>query len=143
MSIFTENKAYRPFQYAWAVEAEKRHRIDMNWNENQIDLLDDLRQYNSVGGLATANVSHEANKNLVDKLLMLFTEMDVHVAGGYCKLLPNVKNNEIKTMWLTFAAREVTHQRGYALAAETFGFTDSSWVDFKSYKEMQDKIGEI
>ena len=57
MNVFTENKAYRPFQYAWAVEAEKRHRIDMNWNENQIDLLDDLRQYNSAGGLATAKES--------------------------------------------------------------------------------------
>lgn len=140
LGIFKENEAYRPFQYSWAVEAEKKHRIDMHWHENQIDLMDDLRQYNTEGGLATANVSHSANKNLVDKLLMLFTEMDVQVGGGYSKLLNNVKNNEIRTMWFTFAAREVTHQRAYALAAETFGFTSSSWSDFKSYKEMQDKV---
>ena len=140
MSIFEKNVAYRPFKYPWAVEAEKVHRIDMNWHENQIDLQDDLRQYNSKNELATKDVSHKDNKFLLDKLLLLFTEMDVCVAGGYSKLLPYVENNEIKTMWLTFACREVTHQRAYALAAETFGFSNSDWSMFKEYKEMQDKV---
>lgn len=140
MSIFKENIAYRPFQYPWAVDAEKKHRIDMNWNESQIDLQDDIRQYNSKDELATTNISHENNKYLLDKLLLLFTEMDVSVGGGYAKLIAAVKNNEIRTMWFTFAAREVTHQRAYALAAETFGFSDSDWSMFKEYKEMQDKV---
>lgn len=143
MSIFKENVAYRPFTYPWAIEAEKIHRVDMSWNENQIDLQDDLRQYHSKGELATADVSHEDNKYLIDTLLLLFTEMEVHVAAGYGELIPHVKNNEIKTLWFTFAAREVTHQRAYALGAETFGFSNSDWSEFKKYKEMQDKIGLI
>ena len=140
MSIFVENVAYRPFSYSWAVEAEKKHRIDMFWHENQVELQDDLRQFNNEGGMATKNVSHEANKNMLSKLILLFTEMDVQVGGGYAKLLQHVKNNEIRTMWFTFACREVTHQRGYALAAETFGYTNGDWSEFKKYKEMQDKI---
>lgn len=140
MSIFKENIAYRPFTYSWAVEAEKRHRIDMHWHEGQVDLQDDLRQFTNDKGLATKNVTHEQNKNMVEKLIMLFTEMDVQVGNGYAKMLPYVKNNEIKTLWFTFAAREVTHQRGYALSAETFGFSNSDWSAFKQYKEMQDKI---
>lgn len=140
MSIFVENVAYRPFSYSWAVEAEKKHRIDMHWHENQVELQDDLRQFNNEGGMATKNVSHEANKNMLSKLILLFTEMDVQVGGGYAKLLQHVKNNEIRTMWFTFACREVTHQRGYALAAETFGYTNGDWSEFKKYKEMQDKI---
>jgi len=140
MSIFVENISYRPFSYPWAVEIEKKHRVDMHWHEDQVELADDLRQYNTKGGMATANISHESNKNMLEKLIMLFTEMDVQVGGGYSKLLKHVKNNEIRTMWFTFAAREVTHQRGYALAAETFGFTNSDWSEFKKYKEMQDKI---
>lgn len=140
MSVFEENTAYRPFKYPWAVEAEKKHRIDMHWHENQVEMQDDLRQFSNEGGLATKNVSHNANKNMVEKLIMLFTEMDVSVGGGYSKLLANVKNNEIRTMWFTFAAREVSHQRAYALAAETFGYTNSDWSEFKQYKEMQDKI---
>ncbi len=140
MSIFTENIAYRPFKYTWAVEAEKKHRIDMIWNENQVELQDDLRQFTMEGGLETKDVSHTSNKNMLEKLIMLFTEMDVQVGAGYTKLLPYVGNNEIRTMMITFAAREVTHQRGYALAAETFGFTNSDWSEFTKYKEMQDKL---
>lgn len=140
MSIFEENIAYRPFVYSWAVETEKKHRIDMHWHENQIEMQDDLRQYSIEGGMATANVSHESNKNMFNKLIMLFTEMDVQVGSGYSKLLNHVKNNEIRTTWFTFACREVTHQRAYALAAETFGFTNSDWSEFKQYQEMQNKI---
>jgi|SRR5690554_2986831 len=140
LSVFTDNVAYRPFQYPWAVEAEKKHRISMHWHEDQVELQDDLRQFMNEGGMATKNVSHESNKNMLEKLIMLFTEMDVQVGGGYAKLLSHVKNNEIRTLWFTFAAREVTHQRGYALAAETFGFTNSDWSEFKKYKQMQDKI---
>ena len=143
MSIFVDNVAYRPFKYPWAVEAEKKHRVDMHWHENQVDLQDDLRQFSNRGGLETENVSHESNKNMLEKLIMLFTEMDVQVGSGYAKLLSYVKNNEIRTMWFTFAAREVTHQRGYALAAETLGYTSSDWSSFKEYKEMQDKIDLI
>lgn len=140
MSIFKESAAYRPFLYSWAVDAEKQHRIDMHWHEGQVDLQDDLRQFSTKGGLATKNVSHESNKNMLERLIMLFTEMDVQVGGGYAKLLPHVHNNEIRTMWFTFAAREVTHQRGYALAAETFGYTASDWSEFRKYKEMSDKV---
>jgi ribonucleotide reductase beta subunit family protein with ferritin-like domain len=140
MSLFIENIAYRPFTYEWAVDAERQHAEDMHWSTKQVDLSDDLRQFTSEGGLETKDVTHESNKNMLEKLIMLFTEMDVVVGNGYAKLLPYIKNNEIRTLWFTFAAREVTHQRGYALAAETFGYTNSDWAEFKEYKEMQDKI---
>ena len=140
MSVFKHSVAYRPFQYAWAVEAAKKHSIDMHWHENQIELQDDLRQYNSKDGLKTKNVSHEVHKNIVDKVICLFTEMDKTVGEGYTHLLPFVKNNEIRNMMMTFAAREVIHQRSYALLAETFGFSDSDWLAFADYAEMVEKL---
>lgn len=143
MSIFKESTSYRPFAYQWAVDAEKEHRVDMMWHENQVDMADDLRQYNTKGGMTTENVSHEDNKRILERLLLLFTEMDANVGTGYTKLLPHVGNNEIRTMMITFAAREVTHQRGYALAAETFGFPNSMWTGFQEYEEMMDKIDVI
>lgn len=140
MSVFKESKAYRPFTYPFAVEAAKRHSIDMHWHENQIELQDDLRQYNSKDGLKTKNVSHDVHKNIVDKVICLFTEMDKTVGEGYTKILPFVKNNEIRNMMMTFASREVIHQRAYALLAETFGFSDSDWVAFAEYAEMREKL---
>lgn len=140
MSVFKISETYRPFHYPWAVEAAKNHTIGMFWDVHEVDLLDDTRQYKSLGGLATKNVTHSQNKKTIDSLVCLFTELDKTVAEGYTKLLPYIKNNEIRNLLLTFAAREVTHQRAYALAAETFGFQDSAWVAFKDYVEMQDKL---
>lgn len=140
MSLFTESEGYRPFIYPWAIEAAKKQAIDMFWDVHQIELQDDLRQYNSKNGLATANCSHEQNKKLIDTLSLAFTEMDMAVASGYTKLLPFVRNNEMRTAFLTIAFKETIHQRAYALAAESFGFTDADWVAFKQYKEMSDKI---
>lgn len=140
MSIFTPSESYRPFKKAWAVEAEKEQRIDMAWHENQIDLSDDLRQYNTKDGMKTDNVSHENNKAILDNLLMLFTEMDASVGNGYTKLLPFVKNNEVRTMMIQFCAKEVVHQRSYALAAESFGFTNAEWTNFQHYTEMTNKL---
>lgn len=140
MSVFKESIAYRPFVYPWAVEYEKKHRVDLYWHEGQVEMQDDLRQYTTVDGLATKNVTHEQNKFMLEKLIMLFTEMDVQVGSGYAKLLAHVKNNEIRTALFASAAREVVHQRAYALAAETFGYTNSNWSEFKQYAEMQEKI---
>lgn len=140
MSVFESSESYRPFKYPFAVEAAKKHTIELHWAEHQVELQDDLRQYNSLNGLKTLNVSHEENKAILDFNLSLFTEMDKAVGEGYTKLLPMIGNNEIRNLLMTFAAREVVHQRSYALAAETFGFPDDSWVIFRKYVEMQDKI---
>lgn len=140
MSIFEESKSYRPFQYSWAVEAAQKHSIEMYWDIHQVNLQDDVQQYFSKNGLATQNVSHEQNKNILDRTLCLFTEMDRTVGAGYTKMMSNIRNNEIRNMFLTFASREVTHQRAYALCAETFGFSDQDWIAFSDYVEMVDKL---
>lgn len=140
MSVFEESKSYRPFSYPWAVEAEQKHTIDMYWNTHQINLQDDIQQYFSKEGLKTTTISHEQNKNILDRTLCLFTEMDRTVGEGYTEVLPLIRNNEIRNMLMTFAAREVTHQRAYALAAETFGFSNSDWQAFAEYKQMVDKL---
>lgn len=140
MSVFKESTSYRPFVYPWAVEMSKKHAIEMFWDVHQIELQDDLRQYNSKDGLKTKDVSHETNKYIIDQLLCVFTEMDKTVAGGYTQLLPYIKNNEARTWFLTVAQRETVHQRGYAILAETFGFTDKDWSRFSEYAEMRDKL---
>lgn len=140
MSVFEESLSYRPFKYSWAAEAAQKHTIDMFWDVHQVNLQDDIQQYFSKEGMKTATVSHVQNKGILDKTLCLFTEMDRTVGEGYTDLLRYIKNNEIRNLLLTFAAREVTHQRAYALAAETFGFSNSDWMAFSEYKEMVDKL---
>ncbi len=140
MSVFKESESYRPFTYPFAVEAEKKQFIDTYWHEGQIDLQDDLRQYYSKDGLKTANCTHEYNKKVLDTMLLFFTQLDMSVAEGYVALLPHTKNNEVKSLFIQQAAKEVRHQRAYALAGETFGFVDADWSAFRKYKEMTSKI---
>lgn len=140
MSVFVSSLAYRPFSYPWAADAAKEQMIDLYWDVHQLELTDDVRQYHSPGGLATANVSHETNKAIVKKLLCLFTELDRTVAEGYTKIIPFAKNNEIRNLLMTHASKEVVHQRAYAIAAETFGFSDDEWKEFHEYVEMRDKL---
>ena len=140
MSVFIESESYRPFKYPFAVEAEKEQFIDTYWHEGQIDLQDDLRQYHGKDGLATPNFSHAENKKKLDTLLLFFTQLDMSVASGYVDLLPHTKNNEIKSLFIQHAAKEVRHQRAYALAGETFGFTDADWNAFRQYQEMISKV---
>lgn len=142
-SVLTESESYRPFYFPWALETAKKQVIDMYWDVHQVELQDDLRQYNSKDGLATKNFSHEHNKKIIDTLSLSFTEMDRSVAQGYVKLIPHTKNNEVLTGDITLAFKETIHQRAYALAAESFGFTDADWVAFKEYQEMSDKLDAI
>lgn len=143
MSVFKQSESYRPFTYPWAAEAAKQHSIDMYWDVHQVELQDDIQQYMSKNGLATANMTHEENKAIIDKMLLSFSEQDKGVAEGYKKLIPYTKNNEILTWQLTAAHRETVHQRAYALAGETFGFTDSNWVAFQEYDEVREKLAAM
>lgn len=140
MSIFEESGSYKPFTYNKLAEATKRHLVDMHWTEAQVDLQDDLIQYHTRDGLETKNVPHSRNKFIFDTIVCLFTELDKAVAGGYAKLISHVLNNEARSWLFAAASRETTHQRGYALAAETFGFPSDCWVTFKDYVEMTEKL---
>ncbi len=140
MSIFKESKTYRPFAYEWAMEAAIRQNIDLYWHKHEVKLGEDIRQFHSKDGLATANVSHEQHKNMMSKFLTVFTQMDLEAGALYCKLLPYVKNNEIRNMYMAFANKEGVHQINYAVAVEELGFPDSTWTEFMEYSEMLDKI---
>lgn len=139
-SVFKESASYRPFSFPFAVEASKRQMIDLYWHVHQLELSDDVRQFHSQNEMATPNVPHHVNKEILRKCITLFTEMDREVAGGYAKILPFAKNNEIRNWFITAMAKEVVHQTAYATAAEVFGFADDEWADFKKYTEMTDKL---
>lgn len=140
MSIFKPTTQYRPFAYPKLMELAAEQNTSLAWHENQIDLSTDISQYHTEGGLATDNVSHEANKNNLTKMLTLFTQMDVGAGQLYAELAPYAKNNEARIWLLTAGNKEGIHQRSYALAVETLDFPESTWGEFMEYKEMQDKI---
>ena len=133
MSLMEPSKTYKPFQYPWAMEYAGEHE-KIHWGEWELNLQDDVNDWKM--GKVT-----DSEKNHVTQILRLFTQSDVAVANNYCELfIPKFTNNELRNMLLSFANREGTHQRAYALLNDTLVFDDSEYTAFLGYKEMVNKI---
>jgi ribonucleoside-diphosphate reductase beta chain len=115
------------------MEAAVAHE-QIHWGEWEAKLQPDVNNWKT--GII---LPHE--KNHIKQILRLFTQTDVQVGANYCDLwIPKFKNNEIRNMLLSFAAREGTHQRAYALLNDTLGFPESEYQIFLEIKPLADKI---
>lgn len=133
MSLLKRNVAYKPFSYPWAVELAKKSE-QMHWIESEIDFKEDLSQWGR--GVIT-----DDEKKLIVEIMKTFTQSDVEVATGYIEnFMPVFKNNEIRQMLVSFAAREGIHQRAYALFTDTIGIPESDYSAFTEYEQMAEKI---
>ncbi|MBW2647287.1 MAG: ribonucleotide-diphosphate reductase subunit beta [Deltaproteobacteria bacterium] len=131
--LVEESKVYKPFKFPWAMEMAENHE-DLHWTEKEINLSDDVTQWKD-GTLS------DVEKNHITQILRLFTQSDVVVAGNYCDMfVPIFRNNEIRSMLLSFAAREGVHQRAYALLNDTLGLHESEYSMFLEYDAMVDKV---
>lgn len=128
------SRTYRPFKYPWAVQYSQTHEIDLHWHEKEVNLQQDIQQWND-GKLS------EPEKQFITNVLRLFTQSDVAVGEAYKHLLiPYFRNNEISNMLTSFANREAVHQRAYALIPESLNFPESEWHAFMEYEEMKKKF---
>lgn len=124
---------YKPFFYPWAVELTQKHE-KAHWIEDELDLSEDVMDWK------TGKVTPE-EKDYITNVLRLFTQSDVEVGKNYYDhFIPKIKNNEVRNMLGSFAAREGIHQRAYALLNETLGLPDSEYHAFMEYSEMTDKV---
>ena len=132
MSLLKTSETYKPFKYPWAVELSKKHE-EIHWIEDEAELSEDVQDWKTK--------LTDSEKEFITHVLGLFTQSDVQVGENYHELLiPKFKNNEVRNMLSSFAAREAVHQRAYALLNDTLGLPDEDFHKFLEYKEMADKI---
>ena len=132
MSLLKTSETYKPFKYPWAVELSKKHE-EIHWIEDEAELSEDVQDWKTK--------LTDSEKEFITHVLRLFTQSDVQVGENYHELLiPKFKNNEVRNMLSSFAARETVHQRAYALLNDTLGLPDEDFHKFLEYKEMADKI---
>ena len=133
VTMVTPSESYKPFRYPWAVELTKRHE-QAHWIEDEIDLSDDVSDWKS-------DKLKDNEKDFITQVLRLFTQSDVAVGQNYYEFfIPKLKNNEIRNMLGSFAAREGIHQRAYALLNDTLGLPESEFQSFLEYKAMSNKV---
>ena len=131
--LMEHSRAYKPFQYPWAMEATEDHE-KIHWGTWEAELQEDVKQWKD-GTLTRVEREH------ITQILRLFTQTDVQVGGNYCDLfIPKFKNNEIRNMLLSFANREGVHQRAYALLNDTLGLHEREYWAFLEYEELAAKI---
>jgi len=132
-SPYNPSRTFKPFLYPWAQELTIRHE-KAHWIESEIDLADDVHDWK------TGKVS-DLEKDYITSILRLFTQSDVAVGSNYYNhLIPCFQNNEIRNMLGSFACREGTHQRSYALFTDTLCLPDQEYSAFLDYKEMVKKL---
>jgi ribonucleoside-diphosphate reductase beta chain len=133
MSLLLPSQSYKPFKYPWAVEKSVGHE-KAHWGEWEANLQDDVLQWKT--GIITPS-----EKNHITQILRMFTQSDVEVASNYLNIFIHVfKNNEIRGMLSSFAAREFIHQRSYALLNDTLGLDESEYRAFMECEDMSKKI---
>jgi glutaredoxin 3 len=124
---------YKPFQYPWAMNIAEEHE-KIHWGTWEAKLQEDVNQWK--GGQIS-----DAEKQHITQILRIFTQSDVAVGGNYCDIfIKEFKNNEIRNMLLSFANREGTHQRAYALLNDTLGLAEKEYSAFLDFDEMREKI---
>lgn len=132
MSLTQPSSTYYPI-YPEFVEITERHE-KAHWGTWEVSLKDDVMQWQ------TGQIP-EKTKAFIKTLLRVFTEGDRVVGSDYYDhMIPVFKNNEVRNMLGSFANREGTHQRAYALLNDTLGFGKDFYDEFKQYKEMREKL---
>jgi glutaredoxin 3 len=112
----------------YSIDHEKIH-----WGEWEAKLQDDVTQWKTK--LTEIEINH------ITQILRLFTQSDVAVGTNYLEhYIPKFKNNEIRSMLTSFANREFTHQRSYALLNDTLGLPEDDFTAFLEYSEMAEKV---
>ncbi len=123
---------YKPFRYEWAVEMAQNHE-KIHWIPEEVSLEDDVHDWKS-------KKLSQGEKDFIRSVLTLFVQSDVNVGENYINYYLKIfKNNEIRKMLASFAAREFIHQEAYALFNDTIGFPESDYSAFLDIEQMRDK----
>lgn len=132
MSVLENSVSYVPV-YPQAVEIVQKHER-VHWGEWEVKLDSDMEDWR-------LDRLSKQEKTFISSVLRLFTQSDVAVASDYYdNLIPVIRNNEFRNMLGSFAAREGTHQRSYALLNDTLGKDAEFYLEFGKFDAMREKI---
>jgi len=130
-NVFGTRTAFKPFEYPWAYELWSEHE-QMHWLPRSVSMHQDLRDWST-------KLTPE-DRDFITNILMLFTQSDIDVAGGYIKhYLPKFELPEIRMMLLGFASREAVHIAAYSYLNETLGKSDEFYSKFMAVPVLKAK----
>lgn len=106
MSIFTERRNYKPFEYSHITEPLINAMWAGHWTHNEFNFLNDVQDYKTK--------LTEEERGVIKRAILLTSQVEVAVKsywGNIGKLLPKP---EIADMGAVFGGIEVIHSKAYA-----------------------------
>jgi len=106
MSIFTERRNYKPFEYSHITDPLINAMWAGHWTHNEFNFLNDVQDYKTK--------LTEAERGVIKRAILLTSQVEVAVKsywGNIGKLLPKP---EIADMGAVFGGVEVIHSKAYA-----------------------------
>ena len=106
MSIFTERRNYKPFEYSHITEPLINAMWASHWTHNEFNFLNDIQDYKTK--------LTEEERGVIKRAILLTSQVEIAVKsywGNIGKLLPKP---EIADMGAVFGGVEVIHSKAYA-----------------------------
>lgn len=128
--VFKEKQG---FKYPDFWDFYKQH-LTLHWTIEEVSLADDVLDFKKAS---------EKEKDVITKVMQLFTQNEVMVGRGYATLLNIFKPIEVVAMLSEFNSREMIHIDSYSKFTETIGIEDSVYTEFLNEPLLFEKTGFV
>lgn len=123
MSIFTERKNFKPFEYPVCttyIDAINRSF----WVHNELNFMSDVQDFKVK--------LNDSERKAIHKTLLAISQIEVKVKSFWSLLFKHIPKPEVNAVGATFAESEVRHERAYSHLLEVLGLND----DFNELLEV-------
>jgi ribonucleoside-diphosphate reductase beta chain len=116
MSIFTERKNYKPFEYSGITDPLINAMWAGHWTHNEFNFLNDIQDYK------TKLTAEE--QGVVKRAILLTSQVEVAVKSYWSSIGKLLPKPEIADMGAVFGGVEVVHSKAYAEILSKLGLED-------------------
>lgn len=123
MSIFTERKNYKPFEYNHITDPLINAMWAGHWTHNEFNFLNDIQDYKT-------RLTQE-ERDVIKRAILLTSQVEVAVKSYWSNIGKLLPKPEIADMGAVFGGIEVIHSRAYAEILTKLGLEDEFEQLFK------------
>jgi ribonucleoside-diphosphate reductase beta chain len=116
MSIFTERRNYKPFEYSYITDPLINAMWASHWTHNEFNFLNDVQDYKT-------KLSEE-EREVIKKAILLTSQVEVAVKSYWSNIGKLLPKPEIADMGAVFGGVEVIHAKAYAEILTKLGLED-------------------
>ena len=116
MSIFTERKSYKPFEYDHITKPFIDAIWQSHWTHNEFTFKSDVQDYRTQ--------LNSQEQEVIKRAILLISQVEVSVKSYWSHIGKLLPKPEIADVGATFGGNEVIHSRAYSQILSELGLND-------------------